>query len=1266
MDLISDENNTKEKQQYERYFLNYNKEYIKENIENMSLEDFELFSEIRKNILSWYEFNNNAEIIDLNPNFGEISEYLCDISKNVTIVSDSKIKYEALLKRLKDKNNVTIYKDFIPEKKYDYVVIIGIDNKNELTNKIGIAKDLLKNDGKIIVAFNNKLGMQYWTGKKESNENEYDRIIGNTKAIGINELTKFLDGNNLKYKVYYALPDYKLTNVIYSESYLPDSESINSRDITYSTENGESYEFCQRKAYNQILKENKEYFKIFSNSYFIEIAKEEIKNSVRYVNFETYRSEKYNIKTIIEDEYVYKSANSLSGENHIDSIKKNIDKLSKYDIKKIETYVDNRIVSKFIKNSISLDKKIIEEAKTNEKTFIFEKLDEFIEKTVKKINVINKPITTIFDKYQIKVQDYIENDDKFNYVRDGLIDLLPQNCFVINDEFYIYDQEWYEENVPVEFIYYRIIFYYHGINKLISKQELYDYYKITPYINLFEELENRIQNSIRNQYVWKLHINSVNKVGEKNRIIAEEKKKNEDFNSKIEDLSNKIEDLCNKIEIETLNNKTEKEALNNKIEIETLNNKTEKEALNSEIKKLESEIKNINMNNSAYENMICEYQRQLKVIETSLSWRLTKPLRYLSEKFRRVRNILRRSYIKNKLIKIKTLLITKINSTKEKIKKYNNITINYKKYTDEKTAKRWTDNYINEKYKVGLNSRNEYNIWIANNEPTFEQLEEQRNVKFEYNPKISIVVPLYNTPIEYFRDLIFFMHEQTYANWELCLADASEKMSREIKKAIEKEPKIKYKFLGANKGISENTNEALKMATGDYIGLLDHDDYLSMDCLYEVVKCINENQNVEFIYTDEDKTVGVGKERYDAFFKPGFAPDTLRSQNYICHFSVFKKDVMEKLEGFRKEFDGAQDYDIVLRMSEIVEAKNIKHIEKILYHWRMHKNSTAMAGSAKTWAFEAGRKAIEEHIKRIGLKGTVKNGRALGIYDVEYDVLNSPKVSILIPNKDGIEDLKICVNSILEKTSYLNYEIAIIENNSENKETFEYYEELKQNEKIKVLEYKEKGFNYSRIINFGVKNVDGDFIIQLNNDTELITSNWLEIMLGYCQRKEVGAVGIKLIYPDETIQHAGVLLGMGGIAGHFFKNIHKDSYGYFSKAAITQNMTAVTAACIMTRREIYEEVDFMNEELAVAFNDIDFCMKIRKAGYLIIYNPRVELWHYESKSRGDENTPEKVKRFNNEIEIFRKYWNKELEQGDPYYNKNLRLDNDQCAIKTNK
>ena len=548
---------------------------------------------------------------------------------------------------------------------------------------------------------------------------------------------------------------------------------------------------------------------------------------------------------------------------------------------------------------------------------------------------------------------------------------------------------------------------------------------------------------------------------------------------------------------------------------------------------------------------------------------------------------------------------------------------------------------------------NLYQMWIENNEPSKEELEEQRNTKFKINPKISIIIPMYNTPINFFEELVNNLIDQTYTNWELCLADGSPEKNEKLEKIYKKDERIKYKFIGENKGIAGNTNEALSLVTGDFVALLDHDDLLPIFSLYEIVKCINENPDVEFIYTDEDKFEKLGGKRYDPYFKSDFAPDTLRANNFICHFSVFKKELMDKLGGFRSKYDGAQDYDILLRMSE--ETNNIIHIPKILYHWRVHSLSTAKSGgTAKPYAYEAGTKAIQDHIDRIGLKGTVESGNTLGTYKVNYEIQGNPKVSIVIPNKDYVKTLKVCINSIKKLTTYENYEIIIVENNSEENETFEYYKKIDGKDKIKVVYFPEKEFNYSKIINFGVKNSTGDYIVQLNNDTELLTPNWLQEMLGFAQRDDVGAVGAELFYPDNTIQHAGIIIGIGGVAGHVFKNLPKGIHGYFSKDAMIQNLSAVTAACIMTPKSIYDEVGYMDEKFKVAFNDVDFCLKIRQTGKLIVYNPYVQFTHYESKSRGFEDTPEKKKRFQSEVDRFHDKWQSVLDKGDPYYNINLR------------
>lgn len=561
--------------------------------------------------------------------------------------------------------------------------------------------------------------------------------------------------------------------------------------------------------------------------------------------------------------------------------------------------------------------------------------------------------------------------------------------------------------------------------------------------------------------------------------------------------------------------------------------------------------------------------------------------------------------------------------------------------------------------------RQNYKIWIENNEPKSEELEMQRKETFEIMPKISIIVPMYNTEKKFFIELVNSILGQTYENFELCLGDGSPKKADFIDDIIKKDSRIKYKYIGENKGISGNTNEALSLATGEYIGLLDHDDLLPMFSLYEIVKCINKNPDVQFIYTDEDKITSESLDRYDPHFKPDFAIDTLRSNNYITHFSIFEKSLMEKIGGFNSNYDGAQDYDVIIKAAE--NAKKIVHIPKVLYHWRVHQNSTAMVAESKPYAYEAGIRVIEDHLKRENLKAKVSSGADVpGVYEVEYEIKGNPKVSIIIPNKDNINLLKRCIDSILKLTTYKNYEIVIVENNSVKKSTFEYYDKISKIDNIRVVKYLEKEFNYSKIINFGVKNSYGEYILQLNNDVELITKNWLEKFIGFCQREDVGAVGARLYYKDKSIQHAGIAIGIGGVAANLLTRVKYGTHGYFARECLTQNLSAVTGACLFSKRKIYEEVGYMEEDFKVAFNDVDFCLKIREKGYLIVYNPYIELMHYESMTRGYEYTLEKEKRFEEEKERFIKKWKYVIDKTDPYFNINFSRKTDNFSISTEK
>ena len=557
----------------------------------------------------------------------------------------------------------------------------------------------------------------------------------------------------------------------------------------------------------------------------------------------------------------------------------------------------------------------------------------------------------------------------------------------------------------------------------------------------------------------------------------------------------------------------------------------------------------------------------------------------------------------------------------------------------------------------------DYLDYVKNNKLSIRTIEKQRSARFDYMPKISIVIPMYNTKFSYFVELIDSINNQTYQNFEVCLADSSKIPDVQIQKYIQElsSNKIVYKNISQNLGISENTNVAISFSTGDYVAFCDHDDVISIDALYEVVKAIN-SSDADFIYTDED--ILENGIRKNPHFKPDFSPDLLTSYNYICHLCVVKRKLFDEVGLLNKEFDGAQDYDFVLRATE--KAKNIVHIPKVLYHWRAHETSTSYNSSAKEYVYMAGKRAIEEHFKRINIKAKVEILDEPGRYRVKYDVIGNPKISIIIPNKDSKSDLKKCIDSIL-KSSYQNYEIVIVENNSKTKEIFDYYDKIqKDNDNIKVVSIKIDKFNYSLINNFGVKNSKGEYIVLLNNDTKVLSNDWMEEMLGICQRDDVGIVGAKLLYPDFKVQHAGVVVGIGGVAGHVNVNIAENEEGYFSRANVINNFSAVTAACLMIKRSIFEKIDGLDENLQVAFNDIDLCMKVRKLKYLIVFTPYAKLMHYESKTRGSEDTPEKIKRFESEMDVFKSKWKDELDRGDPYYNINLRLDKVNFEINTNK
>lgn len=556
--------------------------------------------------------------------------------------------------------------------------------------------------------------------------------------------------------------------------------------------------------------------------------------------------------------------------------------------------------------------------------------------------------------------------------------------------------------------------------------------------------------------------------------------------------------------------------------------------------------------------------------------------------------------------------------------------------------------------------------------PDAEEARRQRETKFDTDVTFSILVPLYNTPEKFLRQAIESVLAQTYEKWQLCLADGSDDAHEEVGRICREyanadtSGRISYEKLEKNEGISGNTNACLSMARGNYIALFDHDDVLHPSVLYEYMKAIC-GQNADYIYCDEATFHGNKSidDMITLHFKPDFAPDNLCANNYICHFSAFKRTLLDGTELFRSQFDGSQDHDMILRLTS--RAEHVVHVPKLLYYWRSHAGSVASDINAKSYAIDAAKGAVADHLRRQGWENfEITSTKAFEtIFRIKYEILGNPKISIIIPNKDHLDDLKRCITSITEKSTYDNYEIIVVENNSVTDEIFAYYEELKKNPDIHIVTY-EGDFNYSAINNLGERHATGEYVLLLNNDTQVITLDWMEELLMYAQRSDVGAVGAKLYYEDNTIQHAGVVLGLGAhrTAGHSHYRVSSNNLGYMGRLCYAQDVMAVTGACLMMRRSLFEELGGLDESFAVSLNDVDLCIRAWKAGYLNVFTPFAELYHYESVSRGLDDQGEKAQRYNRESEAFRARWKELLDKGDPYYNPNFSLDRSDFALRT--
>lgn len=547
-------------------------------------------------------------------------------------------------------------------------------------------------------------------------------------------------------------------------------------------------------------------------------------------------------------------------------------------------------------------------------------------------------------------------------------------------------------------------------------------------------------------------------------------------------------------------------------------------------------------------------------------------------------------------------------------------------------------------------------LYDAPSEARLRQARE-RMEQFSRHPRFSVLVPTYNTDPEWLRRCIDSVRAQSYPHWELCIADDAStqpQVTRILDEYAARDPRIRVVVRESNGHISATSNSALELAGGDYVVLLDHDDELHPLALHEVAEALDRHPEWRLVYSDEDKIDAEGR-RYDPYMKPDWNYDLFLSHNCISHLGVYQRDLLEEVGGFREGFEGSQDWDLALRCIERLEPEQIGHIPKVLYHWRAIPGSTALAPEEKDYAHRAGLRAVNEHLERVRADAVAEAipGRR-GNFRIRYGLPpQAPKVSLVIPTRDRVDLLRRCVDSILHATTYANYEIVIVDNQSEEDATLQYLRRIQDDPRVRVLAY-DKPFNYSALNNYAVAHTQGELIGLVNNDIELITPDWLEEMAGHAMRPEIGAVGAMLYYPNDTIQHAGVILGVHGVAAHAYCGQPRGSIGHMGRATLAQSMSAVTAACLLVRRDVFDEVGGLNEDLRVAFNDIDFCLRVRAAGYRNLWTPFAELYHHESATRGYEDSPEKQKRFLGEVKFMTSTWKREL-AGDPAYSPNFTL-----------
>ena len=1274
-------------------------------------------SHVRENIAASLQLSKDDSVLEIGAGCGAVTGALAEMAGSVTCIDLSRRRSLVNAWRHRDLDNIKIlvgnFQDIEKNltEKYDCITLIGVFEYAQAyiasSGADGGAEDIaapyaeflrlirthLKEDGKLVIAIENRLGLKYWAGCREDHTgNLFEGLENYPEKPGVRtfsrpELEDLFDRAGFFHReFYYPYPDYKLPSVIWSDRYLPSKGDLNTNIYNFDRER--LILFDERAVYDSLLQSGQ--YPLFSNSYLVILSQRKVPErsgeKVIYARCSNERSRNYAVCTrILEDasgrRIVEKEASYPEGRAHVKDMCSHARELQKLfedtNIRVNRAYpAENAVRFEYLSASQTLEehlRRLCADGNREEAVRILHDLCAMLEKKAVSDFTFTRSFAETFGQIDWPA------GAKTLPVTD--LDMVPENFLMESPEgtWHLIDYEWtYTFPVPVRFVMYRIWHYFAARNLEEGAQEqlLQDEGFDRKEIRRFEDMEKAWQNSIAGTLVPIRELFSRITPGSRDlreEVEYEGRRTGHTWKTAFYYAAEDEEfDEDHKIVCPLATEADGSFALDVPLDQMKRPAKVRWDPLDGIACRVRIEC-----TESLYPAAL-QPQGGFERDGWTQFWS-TDPAYILKGEFRKMDSLRIRGKMETvrmmdhldemrdawferdaamaELDRVRGLLAAQ-QSTKA-----------FRVIEKARAAR----NFIMARVRALPPFRDKnalpaaYQKWAQAHRADADTLAGQRISRLPEQPKFSILVPVFRTPEEYLRAMIDSVRNQTYGNWQLCIADASvsddgardEKVRAILEEYAAADERISVTYLDKNQGISENTNGAARLACGDYIMLLDHDDILAPEALYEFAAAIAQT-GADVLYSDEDKMSMDGRSFYDPNLKPDFSPDLLRSHNYITHLFAARLDLFMEIGGFRSKYDGAQDYDLILRCTE--KAKRIYHIPKILYHWRMHPGSTAQDPKSKMYAYEAGKKAIDAHLKRVGIPGEAQILKLWGLYRVKVSLQDDPMVSVIIPNKDHIGDLDTCIRSIMQRSSYRRLEIIVVENNSTEKETFAYYDRITgEFPQVRVVKW-EGPFNYSAINNYGVSFARGKYLLLLNNDTELIEPDSIAEMAGFCQRSDVGCVGAKLLYKDDTVQHGGIILGPGGFAGHVFHGKKKTDYGFMMRLQVAGNYSAVTAACLMVSREKYDEIGGLDESFAVALNDVDFCLRLRRKGYLVVFTP-FSLWHhYESKSRGYEDTPEKKARFEKEIQHFRERWGTVVDAGDPYYNPNFAKDREPFTL----